>query len=222
MKSFNQNELLAEITKSVVHELQAHGLIHSQQPKSDVPVSISARHVHLQREHIDLLFGHGHQLTKFKDISQPGQFACNEQVTIIGPKGKIEKVRVLAPIRKQTQVEIARTDARKLGINPPVRESGNLNGSAPITIMGPNGSIDIVEGCIIADRHIHMTPNDAKDYQVVDKQKVSVVVEGPKGGTMGQVTIRVRENYALDMHIDTDDANAFGLTGKEQLKIVRE
>lgn len=221
MKQLNREELLEEITRSVITELQKHQLISPIQ-KSYVPVSISARHIHLQQDHIEILFGKGHQLTKFKNISQPGQFACHEKVTLQGPKGKIENVRVLAPIRKQTQVEVASTDARKLGLNPPVRESGNIKDSAPITIIGPKGTVTLVEGCIIADRHIHMTPEDALSFGVTDKQKVSVLVEGPKGGVMGQVTIRVRPNYALDMHIDTDDANAFGLTGTEHLKLILE
>jgi putative phosphotransacetylase len=188
--------------------------------KDLVPVSISARHLHLQQEHVDVLFGKGYQLTRFKEISQPGQYACNEKVTLQGPKGSIENVRILGPLRKQTQIEIARTDSRKLGITPPVRNSGNITGSAPITLIGPNGIVHLEEGCIIADRHIHMTPEDAKDFGVQDKQKVSVLVEGDKGGLMGQVTIRVNERYALDMHIDTDDANAFDLKGNEQLKII--
>jgi putative phosphotransacetylase len=220
MNSVNQSELLAEITKSVVEELRKHNLLGEQTRKEYVPVSVSARHVHLQPEHVSQLFGEGYSLTKLKEISQPGQFACNEQVMIEGPKGRIEKVRILGPVRKQTQVEIARTDARKLGLTPPVRNSGNLEGSSPITIIGPHGKILLQEGCIIADRHIHMTPNDAAQFGVSDKQKVAVVVEGEKGGIMGQVTIRVRENYALDMHIDTDDANAFGLSGNELLKII--
>ncbi|WP_077211855.1 phosphate propanoyltransferase [Bacillus dakarensis] len=187
--------------------------------KTHVPVSISARHLHLQREHVEKLFGTGYELTYFKEISQPGQYACNEKVTLQGPKGMIENVRVLGPLRKQTQVEISMTDARKLGVNPPVRHSGDLAGSAPLTLIGPKGTVMLEEGCIIADRHIHMTPNDARKFGVSDKQKVSVVVEGVKGGVMGEVTIRVNERYGLDMHIDTDDANAFNLKGNEQLKI---
>lgn len=219
--NFNQNELIDHITRLVVEELQNHNLIKKQR-KEYVPVSISARHLHLQQEHVDVLFGKGYQLTHFKDISQPGQYACNEKVILQGPKGTIENVRVLGPLRKQTQVEISRTDARKLGISPPVRNSGDLAGSAPITIIGPKGSIHLKEGCIIADRHIHMTPQDAIDFGVQDKQKVSVLVEGDKGGIMGQVTIRVNERYALDMHIDTDDANAFNLKGNELLRIIPE
>jgi putative phosphotransacetylase len=212
----NQKELIENITRLVMEELRNSHLL----KKDLVPVSISARHLHLQQEHVDVLFGKGYQLTRFKEISQPGQYACNEKVTLQGPKGSIENVRILGPLRKQTQIEIARTDSRKLGITPPVRNSGNINGSAPITLIGPNGIVHLEEGCIIADRHIHMTPEDAKDFGVQDKQKVSVLVEGDKGGLMGQVTIRVNERYALDMHIDTDDANAFDLKGNEQLKII--
>lgn len=220
MMNINHHELLSEITRSVVEELKKHNLLDQPTPKEYVPVSVSARHVHLQQEHVNQLFGEGYTLTKLKEISQPGQFACNEQVTIEGPKGKIEKVRILGPLRSQTQVEIARTDARKLGLNPPVRNSGNLAGSSPISIIGPKGKVVLQEGCIIADRHIHMTPKDAAQFGVRDKQKVSVLVDGEKAGIMGQVTIRIRENYALDMHIDTDDANAFGLAGNESLKII--
>lgn len=220
MNAVNQSELLVEITKSVVDELRKHKLLSEPSRREYVPVSISARHVHLQQDHVSQLFGEGYRLTKMKEISQPGQFACHEQVTIQGPKGTIEKVRILGPLRNQTQVEIARTDARKLGLNPPVRQSGNIEGSSPITIIGPRGKVELHEGCIIADRHIHMTPADAAQFGVADQQKVSVVVEGEKGGLMGQVTIRVRDNYALDMHIDTDDANAFGLAGNEELKII--
>ncbi|WP_421721800.1 phosphate propanoyltransferase [Anaerobacillus alkaliphilus] len=217
----DKNALLEEITRLVVTELKEQNVtVSTKQQKSYVPVSISARHIHLQRDHLDALFGKGYQLTKHKDISQPGQWACNEKVTIQGPKGKIENVRVLSPLREATQVEVASSDARKLGLEPPVRSSGNLTGSAPITIIGPKGTIQLQEGCIIADRHIHMTPQDAMEFGVRDKQKVSVKVPGGKGGLMGEVTIRVRHNYALDMHIDTDDANAFGLSGNEQLQII--
>ncbi|WP_307233380.1 phosphate propanoyltransferase [Bacillus chungangensis] len=203
-----------------MEELAKHQIIGSSEQKTHVPVGISARHLHLQKEHVEPLFGKGYELTKFKDISQPGQYACNEKVTIKGPRGTIENVRVLGPLRKQTQVEIAASDARKLGVSPPVRSSGNLAGSAPITIIGPKGAISLTEGCIIADRHIHMHPNDVAAYGVRDGQKVSVLVDGEKGGVIGQVTIRVSERYALDMHLDTDDANAFGLTGNEWLPII--
>jgi putative phosphotransacetylase len=222
MKYFNKSALLEEITKSLVNELKQHDIVVSQPTKNYLPVSISARHIHLEKADLEKLFGEGYELTKLKDISQPGQWAANEQVTIQGLKGMIENVRILGPLRLQTQVEVARSEARKLGIKLPVRNSGNLKGSAPITIIGPVGRLELAEGCIIADRHIHMTNADAERFGVKDNQKVNVAVEGEKSGVMGKVTIRVRDQYALDMHIDTDDANAFGLTGNEQLKIMPE
>ncbi|MED3575675.1 phosphate propanoyltransferase [Cytobacillus praedii] len=221
MNNTNQSELIENITRLVIKELESHRLIERER-KTHVPVSISARHLHLQQEHVELLFGKGYELTKYKEISQPGQYACNEKVTLKGPKGTIENVRVLGPLRKHTQVEISRTDARKIGVTPPVRNSGNIAGSAGITLIGPIGSISLQEGCIIADRHIHMTPKDADEFAVSDKQRVSVLIEGAKGGVMGQVTIRVNDRYALDMHIDTDDANAFDLKGNEWLKIIAD
>lgn len=220
MKKVNKTVLLEQITRAVIEELQQQNILDVQLNKNLVPVSISARHIHLQQEHVDLLFGKGYKLTKYKDISQPGQYSCNEKVTLKGPRGMIENVRVLYPIREQTQVEVAASDARRLGIAPPVRKSGDLKGSAPITIIGPKSSVMLKEGCIIADRHIHMTPEDAKNFGVQNGQKVSVKVAGPKGGIMDQVTIRVKETYALDMHIDVDDANAFGIQGNELLKII--
>lgn len=216
----DKNALYDLVAKAVAEEIHAYSGEFSGGKPEYVPVSISARHIHLEQAHLDLLFGKGHTLTKLREISQPGQFACEEQVTIQGPKGIIEKVRVLSPLRRQTQVEISMTDARKLGVSPPVRTSGNLEGSAPITVIGPKGSINLKEGCIIADRHIHMTPADASAFGVTHKQQAAVYVEGRKGGIMNHVTIRVSEGYALDMHIDTDDANAFGITGNEQLKLI--
>lgn len=217
----NSEKLIEEITKLVVKELNEHQLLHKSISYTHVPVSVSARHIHLQQEHVEVLFGAGYTLTKFKDISQPGQYACNEKVTIQGPKGLIEKVRVLGPVRIQTQVEVARSEARKLGIEPPVRNSGNIQGSAGFTIIGPKGSLSLSEGCIIADRHIHMSPSDALAFGVKNQQKVSVLVDGEKGGIMSHVTVRVNERYTLDMHIDTDDANAFGLKGGERVRLLK-
>lgn len=215
-----EESLQREITQAIVKELSNHPLLTPSTTATLVPVGVSARHLHLQEEHLRKLFGYNGKLTKYKDISQPGQYACNEKVTLKGPKGIIENVRVLGPLRSQTQVEVSLSDARKLGLSPPVRNSGNLIGSSPITVIGPKGTVYMKEGCIVADRHIHMTPKDAIEYGVVDQQNVAVFVEGSKGGIMNNVTIRVKESYALDMHIDTDDANAFGLKGNEQVRIV--
>ncbi|KAB8139448.1 phosphate propanoyltransferase [Gracilibacillus oryzae] len=202
-------------------EIKAHNIELVQEKDQFVPVSVSARHIHLQQEHADILFGKNYTFTKHRDISQPGQYSCVEQVTIIGPKSKMERIRVVAPLRKQTQIEVSKTDAIKLGVNPPVRHSGDLKGSATITVVGPRGQLDLTEGCIIADRHIHMSPADADKFGVNDHQKVKVEVDGEKGGLMYGVTIRVSDRYALDMHIDTDDANAFGIKGQEYLKLIK-
>lgn len=209
-------QLVARITTLVTQELSRQGVL----MKNKVPVGISARHIHLEQAHLEVLFGKNYQLTPFKDLSQPNQFACHEKLTLKGPKGDIHNVRILGPLRAKTQVEISRTDGRQLGVNPPVRSSGDLKGAAPITLIGPKGEITVDRCCIIADRHIHMTPKDAKMFNVVDKQKVSVIIPGEKSGVMDQVTIRVNSDYALDMHIDTDDGNAFGLNGNEWLEII--
>ena len=156
-----------------------------------IMVETSARHVHVTKEHLAVLFGEGYQLTKKKDLSQPGQFACHERVQVIGPKSSFPAVSILGPERKQTQVEISASDARTIGVTCPVRESGDLAGSAGCKIVGPCGEVEIEEGVIIAKRHIHMTPADAAVYGVEDKQIVSV-----------------SDNFALAMHIDTDEANA--------------
>ena len=172
-------------------------------------VETSARHVHVTKEHLAVLFGEGYQLTKKKDLSQPGQFACHERVQVIGPKGSFPAVSILGPERKQTQVEISASDARTLGVACPVRESGDLAGSAGCKIVGPCGEVEIGEGVIIAKRHIHMTPADAAVYGVEDKQIVSVKIDSPDRSLIfGDVVVRVSDNFALAMHIDTDEANA--------------
>jgi len=176
-----------------------------------VPVEVSAHHIHLAAEHVELLFGPGHQLTKLADLSQPGQYACQEQLTIVGPKGRIERVRVLGPVRKATQVEIAMTEQFKLGIHPPIRESGDIAGSPGCTLEGPAGSVTIEKGVICALRHIHMTPADALRYGVKDKCSVRVRVPGVREMVFGDVLIRVHPDFALAMHIDTDEANAANL-----------
>ena len=199
-----QEVTIEVLTNIVVDVMEEMGLLGNL-----VPTGISARHVHLTREHIDLLFGKGHQLTALKPLSQPGQFAANETVNLVGPKGSIQKVRVLGPERSQSQVEVAQSDARRLGITAPVRSSGKLAGSPGILLQTPAGEVKLNQGVIIPDRHIHMTPADAARFGVKDGEKVSVSVSGEKGGRMENVTIRVSEQYALDFHIDTDDANAF-------------
>ena len=172
-------------------------------------VETSARHVHVSPEDLVTLFGEGYQLTKKKDLSQPGQFACEERVAVIGPKNSFPAVSILGPERKQTQVEISASDARAIGVSCPVRESGDLAGSAGCKIVGPKGEIEIKEGVIIAKRHIHMTPADAEKYGVEDKQVVSVKIDSPDRSLIfGDTVVRVSDSYALAMHIDTDEANA--------------
>ncbi len=173
-----------------------------------VLINVSARHVHLSREHVEILFGKNYKLKKIKDLIQPGQFACEEKVILIGKKGIIEKVRVLGPERSKTQVEISLTDARKLGINPPIRDSGDLAGSEGIILVGPNGAVKLDEGVIIAKRHIHCDLDTASKLGLKDKQIVKVRVEGPRAVIFDEVLVRVSEKYAFEMHIDTDEANA--------------
>lgn len=186
-----------------------------------VPVGVSNRHIHLTKEDVETLFGEGYQLTKKKDL-MGGQFAANECCTIVGLKLRaIENVRVLGPARKKTQVEISQTDARKLGINVPVRESGDVAGSAPIAIVGPKGALYCKEGCIIAARHIHMSPADAKKCGVSDGDYVKVRVENERGTTFEHVKIRVDESFTLEMHIDTDEANASEINQNDTVMIIR-
>ena len=186
-----------------------------------VPIGISARHVHLTQEHVEILFGKGYELTRKKDL-MGGQFAANEQVTIVGTKLRaIENIRVLGPVRKQSQVEISKTDSYKLGIGVPVRESGDVAGAAPIALVGPKGTVYLQEGCMIAKRHVHMSPEDAKAAGQKDKDIVSVKVENERGTIFNHVQIRVDESFTLEMHIDTDEANASRIAQGDTVRIIR-
>ena len=176
--------------------------------KEQFLIEVSAHHIHLSQEHVEALFGKGHQLTWKSDLSQPGQFACEEQLTIIGPKGNIGRVRVLGPTRKETQVEISMTEQFKLGIHPPIRESGDLQDTPGCILEGPAGKVQLERGVICAFRHIHMTPSDALRYGLKDKSTVHVRVTGDRELVFGDVLIRVSPSYSLAMHIDTDEANA--------------
>ena len=182
--------------------------------KKSVLVEISAHHVHVSEKDLEILFGKGHQLTNKKDLSQPGQFACEERVTVVGPKREIKGVSILGPCRPQTQVEISLTEARSIGVSAPIRESGDLAGSPGCKLVGPCGEVEITEGVIAAKRHIHMTPADAEKYGIVDKQIVSVKIptEG-RSLIFGDVVARVSPSYALAMHLDTDEANAAAIPG---------
>lgn len=190
--------------------------------EGDIPVGISNRHIHLTKEHVEILFGKNYRLTKLKDLSQPGQYACKEQLTIVGPSMRaIEGVRVLGPERKRSQVEISRTDSYVLKVKPPVRESGDLDGSAPITIIGPRGIVTLEEGCIIANRHIHMSEEEAKVFGVRDGDYADVEINGERRSLFYDVQIRVHKDFRLEMHIDTDDANAAGVANGFKAKLIK-
>jgi len=175
-----------------------------------VIVNVSNRHIHLHQNEVDILFGKGYQLTKLRDLMQPGEFACNELLVIGGPKGEIKKVRVLGPLRKATQVEVSLTDSITLGLGAPVRQSGHLAGAAPVKITGPKGTVDLKEGCIVAMRHVHMKPADAEFFGIKDQEIVRVRIEGDRGLVFDNVVARVSPNMLLECHLDTDEANAAG------------
>ena len=207
-----QNEITKIIEKVVFQTLKEY---------HNIPIAASNRHIHLSPTDVERLFGKGYELKKIKNLSQPGQFACEETVTLIGPKGKIEKVRVLGPARGDTQVEVSLYDGYTLGVKPPIRNSGDIKGTAPITIQGPKGQIMIEEGLICAARHIHMHPDDAKFYNVKDGQRVQVETNGERGLIFNNVLIRVSPKYSLEMHIDIDEANAAQITNGEMGRIIR-
>ena len=184
-------------------------------------VETSARHVHVTQEDLEKLFGKGAELTHKKDLSQPGQFACEERVTVVGPKKELANVSILGPVRPETQVELSATDARSIGISAPVRESGDLDGSGACKIVGPCGEVEISQGVIVAKRHIHMTPADAKEFGVKDKQIVSVKIESAeRTAVLCDTVVRVSEKYARAMHIDTDESNAVGASREQTGEII--
>lgn len=185
-----------------------------------VTVETSARHVHLTEEHVEILFGKGHSLTKKKVLSQPTEFACEERVDIVGPKKDIKNVIILGPARKATQIEVSLTDARTLGITAPIRESGDVAGSGACKLVGPNGSIEISEGVIVAKRHIHLDPETAEKYGVENKQIVKVKIKSERTTIFDDVVIRVNPTFMPFMHIDTDEANACAANGNVDGEII--
>ncbi len=203
------------IARETLRALRASNITNIIRSQKDAPVSVevSAHHVHFSQEHVESLFGPGYQLTPELPLSQPGQYACQEKVTLVGPKGQVDRVRVLGPTRPETQVEISMTEQFKLGIHPPVRESGDLEDSPGITIEGPHGSVTTDKGVICALRHIHMSPEDALRFGLRDKYKVRVrVEESDRELVFGDVLVRVHPTYRLAMHLDTDEANAANIT----------
>ena len=187
-----------------------------------VLVETSARHVHLSRKDMDILFGPDSELHNKKDLSQPGQFASEERVDVVGPKRTLGRVSVLGPLRPESQVELSLTDARSIGADAPIRESGDTAGSTGCKLVGPKGEVELAEGVIIAKRHIHATPEEAAELGVKDKQVVGVKIDSDgRSLILGDVVIRVRSDFALAMHIDTDEANAAGASGEVYGEIVK-
>ena len=186
-----------------------------------VSIGVSNRHIHLTQEHLEYLFGKGYKLKELKKINQPGQFASVETVTIKTEKSSIDNVRILGPIRNYTQIEISKTDAYKLGLNPPIRESGEITGSEKITVVGPKGELNLDEGCIIATRHIHINPKQVEMYGLTGKEYVDVLVGGEKQAILKDVSIRVSDPAYYEMHIDTDEANAAKIATGNTVTIIK-
>lgn len=187
-----------------------------------IPVGISGRHAHLSQEHVEILFGKTYTLTPMKDLSQPGQYAAEEKIDIVSPQGKLlAGVRILGPVRPSSQVEISRSDAIRFKFEAPVRSSGDTKGSGAATLIGPNGQVHIKEGVIVADRHIHFSEEDAKQYGVKDGDVVSLKVDGIKAGILDKVLCRVSPAYSLDCHLDTDDGCAFMLNNGDGAELVK-
>lgn len=224
-------EFNAEMVEKIVRQIVAQngGVVTEEPAKTEkkeepgaIPVGVSNRHIHLTAADVEVLFGKGYELTPMKDLSQPGQFACKETLTIVGPSMRpIEKVRVLGPLRSKTQVEISRTDSYALKVKAPVRESGDVAGSAPITIIGPKGVLTIKEGCIIANRHIHMSPADAAQFGVKDGDLITIDADTERRTSFFDVQIRVSDQFRLEMHLDTDDANAAALGNGSTVRVHR-
>jgi putative phosphotransacetylase len=208
-------KLLLEMAQSNLHSAEV------KENMYEIPVGVSNRHIHLSQADLSSLFGEGYQMTKFKDLSQPGQYACKEMVTICGPKGAIEKVRILGPIRSKTQVEVLTGDSFKLGVVSQARLSGDLSGTPGITLIGPKGSVQTTEGLIVAQRHIHMTIKDAQNFGVHDGQMVGIQVDGPRGGIYNNVAVRANDASALECHIDTEEANAMNLNSISKIIIIK-
>ncbi|MEE1026821.1 MAG: phosphate propanoyltransferase [Acutalibacteraceae bacterium] len=211
-----------DLNISAITEAVLKAIENTSADNGEIPVGISNRHIHLSKEHVETLFGAGYELTPCKELSQPGQYACKELLTIVGPSLRpIEKVRVLGPVRSASQVEISRTDAYVLKVSPPVRESGKIEGSAPITIIGPKGVVTLKEGLIIANRHIHMSLEDGEKFGVKDNDYVDVDAYSERRTRFFDVQVRVHKDFRLEMHLDTDDANAAGLKNGSKVSIVK-
>lgn len=224
------NSLIDNITKKILQELaqrekpswDSHSHKMFEPNGNWIPVGISARHIHLTREVFEQLYGKGSELTVYTELYQPGEFAAAEVVTLVGPRLRaIQDVRILGPFREYTQVELSRTDGVALGIDPPVRQSGDLKGSEPIVIVGPAGAVSLKEGAICANRHIHLNPDDAERLKVKNNDIVKVRTTGIRAITFENVQIRVSDKFLLQMHLDTDDANAAGIRCGDSAELIR-
>ncbi|WP_280770778.1 phosphate propanoyltransferase [Salipaludibacillus daqingensis] len=209
------NDLRDKIVQDVLHLLRDRG----EEPF--IPIGVSNRHIHLSRDHLETLFGKGYQLTKWKDLKQPGQFAANETVTLIGDKGIISNVRILGPLRKESQVEVSLTDSYRLGMDIPIRESGKTEGTPGIVLKGPKGIVVMTQGVIVALRHIHMPPAFAEKHGIKNKSFVSVEFSGKRRLVFDHVLIRVSDQFVLEMHLDTDEANSAAIQTNDTGKIVK-
>ena len=207
--------LIQKVVREVMNRLE-------NKEEISIPIGISNRHIHLSQRDLEILFGKGYQLTKYRDLKQPGQYAAKETIIMQGPKGSIDSVRILGPTRDETQIEVSYTDARTLGIKPPVRESGKIQESAPITLIGPKGTVEKAEGAIAALRHIHMPTDVANKLGIKDKDIVKVETDGERGVVFTNVLARVSDSYALEMHVDTDEANGAGLSNKDTVRIIKD
>lgn len=214
-----ERKIIEQIVSQVLASLPE--LQQVKKAEQGIPVGVSNRHIHLSAEHLETLFGSGYTLTKDKDLKQVGEYAAKETVTLVGPKGIIRNVRVLGPVRTFTQVEISRTDGFGLGVVPPLRDSGKLDGTPGIVVVGPNGAVTLTQGVICAARHIHMDTADARVFQVADGDRVTVRVHGPRGGTFDNVLIRVHPDFRLEFHIDTDEANAAELKNGDMVTLCK-
>ena len=212
---------IGRISEEVARRVRDRMVDSSLRGKILIPVGVSGRHMHITREVLESLFGKGHQLNVVRELSQPGEFAADEKVTIVGPSGKaIENVRILGPTRKATQIELSRSDGLRLGVDLEIRRSGDLSGTPGLTIVGPRGTVNLREGAISATRHIHMTLEDADRYGLHDGQIVRAKVTGERGLVFDNVLVRASERFALDFHLDTDDANAAGLENGSLVEII--
>ncbi len=211
--NITNEELIRLVTKLVIEELSTKSV--------NIPIGISNRHIHLDRHDMDILFGKNSELTVKKDLKQPGQYAAEEVVSLKGPKGQFEKVRVLGPLRDKTQIEISMSDTYVLGVKAPVRESGNLKDTPGIEIIGPKGRVEKSQGTIVAERHIHMPPKLAKMLGLKNRDYVDVEVGNERGAILKNVLLRVSDKDALEMHIDMDEANAVNVRNNENVKIIR-